>query len=450
MRPFIGQRSRVVIDWDSDQPFQSHQRERLRKFQTDTNAVSMGVPGEIGLDAIVATDFPELREKVKASAVFRVGAGFEPIENHATRSPPVTPPTESSPVFCIIADETHLGFLNGFIENLAHHLERDFALAVLALDDAAEEFVRRAYPSLTLRCFRFEELWSDAEREQMEGRSLRDRAFGSKARLMRAAIAFFGRPALYCDVDIFFFHSPRELFEELEPEGILLFPQWNDHLRHARRYGIYNAGMIGVGVDTVVFLDWWATLCLTHYSWKDRDYFVDQGFLDLVPTFFEGARVDRSRSHNVASWNVHTLGLIGLPAHVRRHRVRSFHAAEIDECGLYAFKFAWDQAAAAFADLPAAARDALVLPTLLQQRLYEPRAARMHFLLKARRTMGHSLAVRDLADYDSWTDGVAGRCLETGMTTFRRLRKLQHALTLRWEGRGDHDLAWLQTQRAVP
>jgi len=71
--------------------------------------------------------------------------------------------------------------------------------------------------------------------------------------------------------------------------------------------GVYNVGVLGVsrGEQTQEFLDWWSDRVSTHgHHDVTAGVHFEQRWLDLVPSYFPGARVLRSPGTNVGHWNL--------------------------------------------------------------------------------------------------------------------------------------------------
>lgn len=73
------------------------------------------------------------------------------------------------------------------------------------------------------------------------------------------------------------------------------------------RAGVYNLGFLGVGAGEEAdrILRWWSRrLQYQCVNDQDRGLFVDQKFMDLIPSFAGGARILRQTAYNVAYWNL--------------------------------------------------------------------------------------------------------------------------------------------------
>ena len=122
----------------------------------------------------------------------------------------------------------------------------------------------------------------------------------------------------YFDPDIQVF-SPLDDISALAGErGIVLTPHVTEPLPRdgllpddemLLRAGIYNLGFVAVGRKSAPFLDWWAErLTRDCIVAVDQGIFVDQRWIDFVPTLFEH-EVLRDPACNVAYWNVAQRGL---------------------------------------------------------------------------------------------------------------------------------------------
>ena len=123
----------------------------------------------------------------------------------------------------------------------------------------------------------------------------------------------FDEPVLYLDPDIQVFAPLHDLGELAQTHGILINPHTTkplprDGLMPSERdlliAGTYNLGFLGAGRSAAPFLEWWAERlrrdCLNAI---EEGYFVDQRWIDLVPSYFPHA-VLRDPGCNVAYWNL--------------------------------------------------------------------------------------------------------------------------------------------------
>lgn len=116
----------------------------------------------------------------------------------------------------------------------------------------------------------------------------------------------------FVDSDQFFIGSPAPLFTDhatsrfiLSPHDRTVFPddgqEFHDHLTD----GIFNGGLFVARRDAIEILDWWAMACAYRCEKnKPLGLFVDQRYLDLIPTQFSGSTWFKHKGLNVASWNI--------------------------------------------------------------------------------------------------------------------------------------------------
>jgi len=120
-------------------------------------------------------------------------------------------------------------------------------------------------------------------------------------------------PVLYLDPDIRVYAPLHDIGELAAQHGIVLNPHTTAPLprddrmpteRDLLRAGTYNLGFLGVGKSAGAFLDWWAErLRRDCINAVDEGLFVDQRWIDLVPSYF-AHYVLRDPGSNVAYWNL--------------------------------------------------------------------------------------------------------------------------------------------------
>ena len=123
---------------------------------------------------------------------------------------------------------------------------------------------------------------------------------------------------LYIDPDVLITNRLDPLFERLNAYDIVLTPHLDtdypdDNLRpndqSIMKSGVFNLGFIGIRASETTrdFLEWWQSKVYTKCV-IDRasGYFVDQKFIDLVPSLFDNFFVEKDVGYNVAYWNLHS------------------------------------------------------------------------------------------------------------------------------------------------
>lgn len=134
--------------------------------------------------------------------------------------------------------------------------------------------------------------------------------------ILRKLFSEGSQMVLYVDVDIAFYASPVLVWDALDCHDVWLTPHRLTPLsdtsasERERLYltrGVFNAGMVAVKASKVglQFVEWWANRCRSSCIVDTADgLFVDQGWLDLVPCYFETATICRHPGVNVAYWNL--------------------------------------------------------------------------------------------------------------------------------------------------
>ncbi len=122
---------------------------------------------------------------------------------------------------------------------------------------------------------------------------------------------------VFLDPDIIVFNPLDSIFNLLQNhQSIVLTPHttapYPDDLlpndKNLLMSGAYNLGFIGVNnsKESHHFLDWWKG----HLQFECREalhagLFVDQKWIDVVPSFFENVYILKDKGYNVAYWNLH-------------------------------------------------------------------------------------------------------------------------------------------------
>ncbi|MEZ4750088.1 MAG: hypothetical protein R3B54_05510 [Bdellovibrionota bacterium] len=240
--------------------------------------------------------------------------------------------------FCAMSDWGYASQLVGWLENLRQVETPMPRVFILTFQKGLQTFIMERFPHMDLNFVSLGELWNDEERPRLNQLALAKQAYASKARLLRHVLRQTSQPVFYSDVDLFFIHTVKDLVGEFGNQSLLLFPHWSDSLRDMHRYGMFNAGLLGVRPGAERFLDWWAERCLEDGLVDRRDCFYDdQGYLDLVPLYFETA-IHRGQKHNLGPWC--------LQSTEKTRNIHSFHASQPDPLGFHELKALWDQACA--------------------------------------------------------------------------------------------------------
>jgi hypothetical protein len=112
----------------------------------------------------------------------------------------------------------------------------------------------------------------------------------------------------YLDADLFFYHDPAPIFDEIGGCSIALMEhRYAPNLRHRLKYGRFNVGWLSFRNDDHGHecLQWWRERCLEWcYDRVEGDRYADQKYLDLWPGLFTGLRIVRHKGANLAPWNI--------------------------------------------------------------------------------------------------------------------------------------------------
>lgn len=123
------------------------------------------------------------------------------------------------------------------------------------------------------------------------------------------------RKVIYFDPDICVYHHLDGMLDLLEQHNVLLTPHLTDLLNDDKwpselsilQAGSYNLGFIALRAseETRKLLTWWqAKLYKECVVDLPRNLFVDQKWMDLVPSLFDGVFINRDPSWNLAYWNL--------------------------------------------------------------------------------------------------------------------------------------------------
>lgn len=119
---------------------------------------------------------------------------------------------------------------------------------------------------------------------------------------------------IYFDPDILITNNLKRIFVKLDKYSIVLTPHitkplFDEHVPNEvdfLRSGSYNLGFIGLKKNktTKMFINWWKERvydkCLNNV---EQGFFVDQKWIDLVPSLFQDYYLLREPGYNVAYWN---------------------------------------------------------------------------------------------------------------------------------------------------
>lgn len=122
---------------------------------------------------------------------------------------------------------------------------------------------------------------------------------------------------VYLDPDIYVYKPIAPVHEALSHSNIVVTPHTMTPMpedgcrpldRDLLKAGVYNLGFIGVtdAPEALRFLSWWEERCLKQgFNEPSMGWFVDQHWIDLVPSYFDKVQIIKHVGCNVAYWNLH-------------------------------------------------------------------------------------------------------------------------------------------------
>lgn len=218
--------------------------------------------------------------------------------------------------YCTYFDKNYLHKGLALYRSMVHHFP-EFTLWILCFDQETWEILARlTLPSV--RLIRLDDFERDDEalQEAKRGRTPTEYYWTCTPSL---PLYIFGQEpslggAVYLDADLFFYHDPAPIFDELGTGSILIHPhrfapQYADR---AKRSGIYNVGMVAFRRDEsgLECLHWWRERCNEWCFFRDEDGKLgDQKYLDDWPVRFQGVVVSQHPGVGLAPWNISNYGL---------------------------------------------------------------------------------------------------------------------------------------------
>jgi glycosyltransferase involved in cell wall biosynthesis len=239
---------------------------------------------------------------------------------------------------CTIVARNYLPYARVLAETL-RAANADARFTVLVIDGPEAPSDSRLFRALT-----FEDLVADAgERQRLAFiYDVTELSTALKPLLMRRLLQEGAESVLFFDPDIQVFDSVANLWSLARDHGILLTPHVlspipDDGLGvsdlYVSRAGQYNLGFLGLGAGTEAFLEWWWGRLRRHcVSAPEAGLFVDQRWVDFVPSLFPRYAIERDPGCNVAYWNLHEREVVRRDGRleVNGQPLRFFHFSGLD------------------------------------------------------------------------------------------------------------------------
>jgi hypothetical protein len=209
--------------------------------------------------------------------------------------------------FCTLFDSNYLSRGLAMFESLKSYCDH-FHLYVFAFDDKTAEILNKmAHPQITvvtLKAFENEKL--------LAVKPLRSRAeycwTCTSSTILYVLNNFDVDNCTYLDADLYFYNSPKLLFDEMGDKSVLI----TEH-RYTKKYDRTDiAGKYCVQFLTfkkneegLKVLNWWVDACLEWcYDRYEDGKFGDQKYLDNWTDTFKGVHVLEHLGGGMAPWNV--------------------------------------------------------------------------------------------------------------------------------------------------
>jgi len=125
------------------------------------------------------------------------------------------------------------------------------------------------------------------------------------------------KKVIYFDPDIKTYNSLIKIIDCLDNNSIVLTPHIDTPISDGKKpsdqdyllAGSFNLGFIGVSNTntTKIFIKWWKEKLYDNCTVDlEHGLFVDQKWIDMIPSLFEDVKIIHDIGYNVAYWNIHS------------------------------------------------------------------------------------------------------------------------------------------------
>lgn len=211
---------------------------------------------------------------------------------------------------CTLFDKNYLIRALALYDSLCAHCP-DFRLWTLCLDDESYSLLKQMnLPRISLVNMRE---FEDGELLAIKPkRTPREYCWTISSSFPLYVLKTFKVPEIaYLDADLYFYDSPRAIYDECAKSSIMVIPhRYPDKNKHMEEIsGIYNVGMLTFKNDKpgMACLEWWRKKniewCHAYYD-KENKRYGDQMYLNSWPDLFKEICILKNQGANVASWNI--------------------------------------------------------------------------------------------------------------------------------------------------
>ncbi len=209
--------------------------------------------------------------------------------------------------FCTIVSKEYLIKGLALYHSLEKHAEA-FHLWICCMDQESLSALKKlALPHATL--ITASQIHHGSFSEDYEERTLTETCWTMKPLVCNFVLNTFSEidHLVYCDADMYFYSSPKPLFDSWSSSSVFLSKQRSTkHIESL--HGVYQAGLIGFKQEpnSRKILNWWEEKCLDwcYDSFDDPTRWGDQKYLNQVPHLFSNIKTIGHKGIDAAPWNL--------------------------------------------------------------------------------------------------------------------------------------------------
>ena len=196
---------------------------------------------------------------------------------------------------------------------LKHHLDASFSIFLM---DDIDHSLQSSVEARGFKAIYPEEIPLAEYQKFVFQYNITEASTGVKPSIIQMLFDRGAEKVIYLDPDILCFRRFDEVLAALDQSCIVLTPHIcspapNDYYpgeMALMRSGVFNLGFIALRASetSTRFLKWWAEhLSQECVQETDAGLFVDQKWMDIVPTCFDHVYIMRIVAYNIAYWNLH-------------------------------------------------------------------------------------------------------------------------------------------------
>lgn len=219
---------------------------------------------------------------------------------------------EKKIVFCTLFNSGYLDKGLALLQSL-HETSDDFRLYVVAFDDKCYEILS-SYSDKNLIVIALSDFESPELLQAKKNRTSQEYCWTCSCHTIKYVLETYGeKQCTYIDADMYFYHHPQILFDEIEQSGCDVsiiehgFVSNKENMRYISASGKYciEFNTFYATENGMKILNWWCDRCLECCTAKaDGIHFGDQKYLDDWTERFDGVHVIKNPGAGVAPWNL--------------------------------------------------------------------------------------------------------------------------------------------------